>query len=89
MSETEPQNDIAKEKSAELIYSERRDLFLKDLMEKMDQEDVGIAIVAIIDPKIPDQPIVYGRGQTYPLAKLSCDIAKYLKSKLDGELSLG
>jgi len=66
---------------------QRGDFFVKELDEKLNTEDVKVAFVFIIDPK-SKQPILYCRGTTYQLAKVTVDMAKYFKTRLNQELEV-
>jgi len=66
-------------------YEERAKHFVGDLDTKLNDEDIKVALAIIIDPK-SSRPILYARGSTYQLTRLSCDIAKHFKSMLNKEL---
>jgi len=82
---TQPNQTSNKDRDAE--YEERFNLFTENLDKLLKDEDVQLAILILIDPKT-NTPILYTKGQTWPLARLAVDVVKYLKHKLNAELSV-
>jgi hypothetical protein len=88
LTEAAPTTEVTAE-AADLQYNERKDFFLGDMIAKVQEEGINIAIGVVIDPKIQEaRPIMFSRGTTYSLAKISCELAKFFKDKLNEELSL-
>jgi len=67
--------------------AERSEYFVKDLDQKLSDENVKIAFLFVIDPK-SEQPIMYSKGTTYQLTRVTVDMAKYFKARLNQELEV-
>jgi len=72
----------------EKIFEERFELFMSQLSERVEQENVPVALAIVVDPKYPATPMVYKAGHIYDQARLAAHILRMLRQQMDEELSL-
>lgn len=86
-----PDNDDKTPKTKEeleKIFEERFELFMSQLSERVEQENVPVALAMVVDPKYPATPMVYKTGHIYDQARLAAHILRMLRQQMDEELSL-
>lgn len=81
------ENQNTPDEAVDEEFKERGNFFIKEFDEKLQQEDIKVAVAIVIDPKYK-QPIVYTRGNTYQLTRLLVDFSRYFKGRLNQELEV-
>lgn len=74
------------EAEAQVIFDERMALFMTPLLESCKREHVPVAVAIVYDPKIPEEPLIFTRGGTYPVARALASLLRRMKTVIDQEL---
>lgn len=80
-----PKEEYTQEQQNEMYANKAEELF-KPLNAKCEEFKAALAFAIVIDPEFPDKPLVYAKGNIYPLAKLIAHAARYYKTKIMEEL---
>lgn len=75
-------NSDADGSNAHGIFDERFQLFTDAFGSTCEQENVATAAAIVIDPKMPQQPIIFTRGNEYELAKLLTVVLRSLQQQI-------
>ena len=69
------------------IFEERFELFMSQLSERVETENVPVAIAIVVDPKYPASPMVFKSGHIFDQARLLANTLRVIKQQIDKELS--
>lgn len=68
------------------IFDERFSLFMTQFGQTCQEAGVELALAVVIDPKLPGQPLIFSRGETYELARLTRDLLGMLRQQVHDSL---
>ena len=69
------------------IFEERFELFMGQLSDRIEKENVPVAIAIVVDPKYPASPMVFKTGHIFDQARLLANTLRVIKQQIDEELS--
>jgi len=76
------QNDNPQTADPEAIFDERLRLFTEHFQDICKKENVPVAILAVVDPKIQMGPICFTLGDDYESAQLTAFLLRRLKQQV-------
>lgn len=68
------------------IFDERHKLFMDNFKAMCERERVPVAIAVVVDPKIPQGPLVHLEGDDYWVVKTLALVLRQLKERMLKEL---
>ena len=74
--------------TSQVIFDERRSLFMDNLLNTCKNEQVGLAIAIVCDPKIQEGPLVVIEGHKYEAASLLAFLLRKLKADINRDLDV-
>lgn len=69
------------------IFDERFRLFTDAFGHTCEHEGVSTAVTIVVDPKLPQQPLVFVRGDEYAVAKLLASLLRRLKQQIEEKIT--
>lgn len=82
----ENRSELPEDPNTQVIFDARFGLFMNEFGAICEKENIKLAIAAVIDPKLPKEPMVFMRGHEYDIALLLSKILKGLKAQINKNL---
>lgn len=74
--------------NTQVIFDERFSLFMNQFGETCENENTIISFAAVVDRKLPSNPIIFMRGNEYDVAVLLTRILRQLKTKINDSIQI-